>query len=120
MASNPHLNRNSITAGSSMPAMTRSRPPQRRQTSSDNLVDHNSDGILVTEDTGPNHDNYITVQGNTVIHNGLASGEGAGVGVFARTARLSAAGQASWWRIRTASSTALASPSSAPARSTRR
>jgi len=86
----------------------------------DNLVDHNSGGILVTDDTGPNHDNFITgnvvrdnpydcsitlathdlnpvsgmppkgvyhitVKGNTVVRNGLASGEGAGVGIFAPT-----------------------------------
>jgi parallel beta-helix repeat protein len=89
-------------------------------TVSDNIVDHNSGGILVTDDTGPNHDNFITgnlvrdnpydcsitlathdlnpsqampakgvyritVKGNTVLHNGLASGEGAGVGIFAPT-----------------------------------
>jgi nitrous oxidase accessory protein NosD len=86
----------------------------------DNHVDHNSGGILVTDDTGPNHDNFITgnvvednpydcsitlathdlnpinnlppkgvyhitVKGNTVARNGLASGEGAGVGIFAPT-----------------------------------
>jgi hypothetical protein len=85
---------------------------------SDNVVDHNSGGILVSDDTGPNHDNFIThnlvrdnpydcsitlathdlnpsqgmpakgvyhitVKGNTVVHNGLANGEGAGVGIFA-------------------------------------
>jgi parallel beta-helix repeat protein len=89
-------------------------------TVSDNIVDHNSGGILVTDDTGPNHDNFITdnvvrdnpydcsitlathdlnpsqgmpakgvyritVKGNTVIHNGLVTGEGAGVGIFAPT-----------------------------------
>jgi Periplasmic copper-binding protein (NosD) len=89
-------------------------------TVADNVVDHNSGGILVTDDTGPNHDNFITgnvvrdnpydcsitlathdvgpaqgmpakgvyritVKGNTVVHNGLASGEGAGVGIFAPT-----------------------------------
>jgi parallel beta-helix repeat protein len=89
-------------------------------TVADNLVDHNSGGILVTDDTGPNHDNFITgnvvrdnpydcsitlathdlnpvmgmppkgvyhitVKGNTVVRNGLASGEGAGVGIFAPT-----------------------------------
>ncbi|HUL82723.1 MAG TPA: NosD domain-containing protein, partial [Gammaproteobacteria bacterium] len=89
-------------------------------TVSGNLVDHNSGGILVTDDTGPNHDNFITgnvvrdnpydcsitlathdlnplqgmppkgvyhitVKGNTVVRNGLASGEGAGVGIFAPT-----------------------------------
>jgi parallel beta-helix repeat protein len=89
-------------------------------TVSDNLVDHNSGGILVTDDTGPNHDNFITgntvrdnpydcsitlathdlnpingmppkgvyritVKENTVVRNGLASGEGAGVGIFAPT-----------------------------------
>ncbi|HEU4616526.1 MAG TPA: right-handed parallel beta-helix repeat-containing protein [Gammaproteobacteria bacterium] len=87
---------------------------------SDNVVDHNSGGILVSDDTAPNHDNFITgntvrdnpydcsitlathdlnpilgmppkgvyritVKGNTVSHNGLASGEGAGVGIFAPT-----------------------------------
>jgi hypothetical protein len=87
---------------------------------SDNMVDHNSGGILVTDDTAANHDNFITgnvvrdnpydcsitlathdlnpvqglpakgvyhvtVKGNTVIRNGLASGEGAGVGIFAPT-----------------------------------
>ncbi len=89
-------------------------------TVSDNVVEHNSGGILVTDDTAPNHDNFITnntvrdnpydcsitlathdlnplmgmppkgvyhitVQGNTVARNGLASGEGAGVGIFAPT-----------------------------------
>jgi parallel beta-helix repeat protein len=89
-------------------------------TVADNLVDHNSGGILVTDDTGPNHDNFITgntvrdnpydcsitlathdlnplqgmppkgvyhitVKANTVMRNGLASGEGAGVGIFAPT-----------------------------------
>jgi parallel beta-helix repeat protein len=83
-------------------------------TVADNVVDHNSGGILVSDDTGPNHDNFITgnvvrdnpydcsitlathdltggtkgvyhitVKGNTVVRNGLASGEGAGVGIFA-------------------------------------
>lgn len=89
-------------------------------TVSDNVVERNSGGILVTDDTGPNHDNFITdnvvrdnpydcsitlathdlnpsqgmpakgvyritVKGNTVVRNGLANGEGAGVGVFAPT-----------------------------------
>jgi len=89
-------------------------------TVSDNLVDHNSGGILVSDDTAPNHDNFITgnvvrdnpydcsitlathdlnpvqglpakgvyritVKGNIVTRNGLASGEGAGVGIFAPT-----------------------------------
>lgn len=89
-------------------------------TVADNVVDHNSGGILVTDDTGPNHDNFITgnvvrdnpydcsitlathdlnplfgmppkgvyhitVKGNLVVRNGLASGEGAGVGIFAPT-----------------------------------
>jgi nitrous oxidase accessory protein NosD len=89
-------------------------------TVSDNLVDHNSGGILVSDDTAPNHDNFITgnvvrdnpydcsitlathdlnpvqgmppkgvyritVKGNTIVRNGLASGEGAGVGIFAPT-----------------------------------
>jgi hypothetical protein len=86
----------------------------------DNLVDKNAGGILVTDDTAPNHDNFITgnvvrdnpydcsitlathdlnpsqgmppkgvyhitVKGNTVVRNGLANGEGAGVGIFAPT-----------------------------------
>jgi hypothetical protein len=89
-------------------------------TIAENLIDHNSGGILVSDDTAPNHDNFITdnvvrdnpydcsitlathdlnpaqglppkgvyhitVKGNTVIHNGLANGEGAGVGIFAPT-----------------------------------
>lgn len=89
-------------------------------TVADNVVDHNSGGILVTDDTGPNHDNFITgntvrdnpydcsitlathdlnplmgmppkgvfhitVKGNTVLRNGLANGEGAGIGIFAPT-----------------------------------
>jgi hypothetical protein len=84
---------------------------------SNNLVDHNAGGILVSDDTGSNHDNFITgntvqdnpfdcgitlashhfgmgpqdpsvgvyhitVSGNTSARNGLATGEGAGVGVF--------------------------------------
>jgi parallel beta-helix repeat protein len=32
-----------------------------------NLVDHNAGGILVSDDTGPNHDNFVT--GNTVQDN---------------------------------------------------
>ncbi len=36
-------------------------------TVSNNLVDHNAGGILVSDDTGPNHDNFIT--GNTVQDN---------------------------------------------------
>jgi len=36
-------------------------------TVSDNLVEHNAGGILVSDDTGPNHDNYIT--GNIVSDN---------------------------------------------------
>ncbi len=86
-------------------------------TVSNNLVDHNAGGILVSDDTGPNHDNFITgntvqdnpfdcgitlashhfglspqdpalgvyhitVSGNTSARNGLATGEGAGVGIF--------------------------------------
>jgi parallel beta helix pectate lyase-like protein len=89
-------------------------------TVADNVIEHNSGGILVTDDTAPNHDNFIThnlvrdnpydcsitlathdlnptqgmppkgvyhitVKGNTVVHNGLANGEGAGVGIFAPT-----------------------------------
>jgi parallel beta-helix repeat protein len=85
---------------------------------SDNLVQHNAGGILISDDTGPNHDNVIsgnivednpldcgitiashhfnfgptdpslgiyriTVVGNTARRNGLISGEGAGVGIFA-------------------------------------
>lgn len=85
---------------------------------SDNLVQHNAGGILISDDTGPNHDNlisgnvvqdnpldcgitiashhfnfgptdpsvgiyHITVVGNTSTRNGLISGEGAGVGIFA-------------------------------------
>ena len=85
---------------------------------SDNLVHHNAGGILISDDTGPNHDNlisgnvvqdnpfdcgitiashhfnlgptdpsvgiyHITVVGNTSRRNGLISGEGAGVGIFA-------------------------------------
>jgi Right handed beta helix region len=83
-----------------------------------NLVDRNAGGILISDDTGPNHDNlieantvqdnpfdcgitiashhfaleptdpsvgiyHITVEGNTSARNGLVSGEGAGVGIFA-------------------------------------
>ena len=86
-------------------------------TVSNNVVDHNAGGILISDDTGPNHDNlisgntvqdnpydcgitlashhfaltpqdpnvgvyHITVSGNTSARNGLATGEGAGVGVF--------------------------------------
>jgi parallel beta-helix repeat protein len=36
-------------------------------TVSNNQVDHNAGGILVSDDTGPNHDNYIS--GNTVQDN---------------------------------------------------
>jgi parallel beta-helix repeat protein len=36
-------------------------------TVSNNLVDHNAGGILISDDTGPNHDNLIT--GNTVQDN---------------------------------------------------
>ncbi|HEX5421685.1 MAG TPA: right-handed parallel beta-helix repeat-containing protein [Gammaproteobacteria bacterium] len=87
---------------------------------SNNVIDHNSGGILVSDDTGANHDNFITgndvhdnpydcsitlathdlnptmglppkgvyhitVKGNTVVRNGLETGEGAGVGIFAPT-----------------------------------
>lgn len=83
-----------------------------------NLVEHNAGGILISDDTGPNHDNLIsgnvvqdnpfdcgitiashhfhpgptdplvgiyhnTIIGNTAARNGLATGEGAGVGIFA-------------------------------------
>jgi parallel beta-helix repeat protein len=89
-------------------------------TVADNIVDRNTGGILVSDDTAPNHDNFITdnvvrdnpydcsitlathdlnptqgmppkgvyhitVKGNTVVRNGLANGEGAGVGIFAPT-----------------------------------
>jgi parallel beta-helix repeat protein len=84
----------------------------------DNLVEGNSGGILVSDDTGPNHDNLITgnvvqdnpydcgitlashhfamhptemtdgvyritVAGNRSRRNGLKTGEGAGIGIFA-------------------------------------
>jgi Right handed beta helix region len=83
-----------------------------------NLVEGNAGGILISDDTGPNHDNLITgntvqdnpfdcgitiashhftfgqvspsdgiynivVVGNTSRRNGLVTGEGAGVGIFA-------------------------------------
>lgn len=83
-----------------------------------NLVDRNAGGILISDDTGPNHDNLIaantvsdnpydcgitiashhfnlgptdpsvgvyhnTILGNTSARNGLVTGEGAGVGIFA-------------------------------------
>ncbi|MEO8127640.1 MAG: right-handed parallel beta-helix repeat-containing protein [Bryobacteraceae bacterium] len=87
-----------------------------------NLVNHNAGGILISDDTGPNHDNLVsantvednpfdcgitiashhfvplgphaptdpllgiyhnTIIGNTSQRNGLATGEGAGVGLFA-------------------------------------
>ncbi len=85
---------------------------------SDNLVSQNAGGILISDDTGPNHDNlisrnvvqdnpfdcgitiashhfnpgptdpsvgiyHISVVGNTSARNGLISGEGAGIGIFA-------------------------------------
>jgi parallel beta-helix repeat protein len=85
---------------------------------SSNLVERNAGGILISDDTGPNHDNLITgntvrdnpydcgitvashhfsmaptdpsvgiyhntIVGNTSVRNGLVSGEGAGVGLFA-------------------------------------
>jgi parallel beta-helix repeat protein len=85
---------------------------------SSNLVDHNAGGILLSDDTAPNHDNLIsgntvrdnpfdcgitiashhfalaptdpsvgvyhnTIVGNTSSRNGLSTGEGAGVGIFA-------------------------------------
>lgn len=87
-------------------------------TVSNNVVEHNAGGILISDDTGPNHDNLITgnlvqdnpydcgitiashhfalmptdpsvgiynivVDRNTSMRNGLATGEGAGVGIFA-------------------------------------
>lgn len=87
-------------------------------TVSNNLVEHNAGGILISDDTGSNHDNlisgnivqdnpfdcgitiashhfhlgptdpsvgiyHITVVGNTSQRNGLSTGEGAGVGLFA-------------------------------------
>jgi len=85
---------------------------------SHNLVEQNAGGILISDDTGPNHDNliagnvvrdnpydcgitiashhfnpaptdpsvgiyHITIVGNRAERNGLISGEGAGVGLFA-------------------------------------
>lgn len=85
---------------------------------SNNFVHHNAGGILISDDTGPNHDNliignvvqdnpfdcgitiashhfnlgptdpsvgiyHISVIGNTSQRNGLETGEGAGVGLFA-------------------------------------
>jgi parallel beta-helix repeat protein len=85
---------------------------------SNNLVELNAGGILISDDTGPNHDNLITgntvqdnpydcgitiashhfslaptdaalgiyhivVDGNVSQRNGLITGEGAGVGIFA-------------------------------------
>jgi parallel beta-helix repeat protein len=86
---------------------------------SDNLVDHNAGGILLSDDTAPTFDNVIsgnivrdnpfdcgitlashhfhigleippyvgvhhnTIIGNTSTKNGLSTGEGAGVGIFA-------------------------------------
>jgi parallel beta-helix repeat protein len=77
-----------------------------------NLVQHNSGGILLSDDSGPTHDNLIsgnivrenesdcgitlashkpvapngvyhnTIAGNESARNGLATGEGAGVGLF--------------------------------------
>jgi parallel beta-helix repeat protein len=87
-------------------------------TVSKNVVEHNAGGILISDDTGPNHDNLITgnlvqdnpydcgitiashhfalmptdpsvgiynivVDRNTSLRNGLITGEGAGVGIFA-------------------------------------
>ncbi len=87
-------------------------------TVANNLVEHNAGGILISDDTGSNHDNlisgntvqdnpfdcgitiashhfnfgptdpslgiyHITVVGNTSQRNGLSTGEGAGVGLFA-------------------------------------
>jgi len=95
-------------------------------TVANNLVNHNAGGILISDDTGPNHDNLIsgntvednpfdcgitiashhfdfwfgppqaipqtdpsvgiyhnTIVGNTSERNGLVTGEGAGVGLFA-------------------------------------
>jgi len=84
---------------------------------SGNLVERNAGGILISDDTAPNHDNLITgntvqdnpydcgitlashhfalspqdpnvgiyritVRGNISARNGLATGEGAGVGIF--------------------------------------
>ena len=85
---------------------------------SGNLVERNAGGILISDDTGPNHENlitgnvvqdnpydcgitiashhfalsvqdptlgvyHITVTGNTSRRNGLATHEGAGIGIFA-------------------------------------
>jgi len=87
-------------------------------TVSDNLVERNAGGILISDDTGPNHDNlitrntvqdnpydcgitlashhfatgtvdplvgvyHITVADNASLRNGLKTGEGAGIGIFA-------------------------------------
>ena len=87
-------------------------------TVSNNLVEGNAGGILISDDTGANHDNLVTrnivqdnpydcgitiashhfalaptspsvgiyhivIDANTSRRNGLASGEGAGVGIFA-------------------------------------
>lgn len=80
-------------------------------TVSANLVNHNAGGILLSDDTGLNHDNLVsgnivqdnpldcgitiaahnpgfavshnTIVGNTSARNGTVSGEGAGVGIFA-------------------------------------
>jgi parallel beta-helix repeat protein len=84
-------------------------------TISNNIVERNAGGILISDDTGPVHDNYVsnntvnnnpddcgitlashpafnaqtpygvyhnTISGNEVALNGLATGEGAGVGIF--------------------------------------
>ena len=90
----------------------------RQSIVSGNLVNHNSGGILISDDTGSNHDNviknnvvednpfdcgitiashhfhlgptdpsvgiyHITVTDNVSRRNGLVSGEGAGIGIFA-------------------------------------
>ena len=86
-------------------------------TVANNLVQHNAGGILLSDDTGANHDNLLlgnivqdnpydcgitiashhfqfglnpnfgvyhnTISGNTSSANGLSTGEGAGVGLFA-------------------------------------
>jgi len=98
-------------------------------TLANNVVDKNAGGILLSDDTGANHDNLImnntvtdnpydcsitlashilsfapanplagvyhnTIAGNTALRNGLATGEGAGVGLFT-----AAPGGANWGNV---------------------
>jgi parallel beta-helix repeat protein len=44
----------------------------RHSTVANNIVDHNAGGILLTDETGPNHDNLIT--GNQITENGYDCG----------------------------------------------